>query len=211
MRPTLPFPSLCGIRSERSRHSKESVAVLIDAAAFADAFESGDAATVTIAPQANSDESIDAGVPRVLPPRPNKEMLLALVRDAVAFDTARGDTVTLSFQPFRQGPEGHRTFTPPDETAFPVWLPVTIVTVIGFVLMAVAWRISEQRRLKAEAEAKALAEAEATTATTEEPQEEPEPTESELLRERVRVVTNENMSGTLEVIRGWLSTSPQKG
>ncbi len=182
-----------------------SVAVLVDAAAFAtppsEVEPDGDPPAVKVP---------DPEVPQVeisdLPPRPNDEMLLALVRDAVAFDPSRGDTVTLSFQPFVRA-STLAVIEPPGEppTEIPSWLPTTLVVLVGFALVAGALYSAERRRRRE-------AEAEAERAAANGPQSDEEPEESEpSLRDRVRLITQENVPATAEVIKSWLSTTPQKG
>ena len=191
-----------------------SIAVLVDGSAFADpnAPPEGAAPPKVEAQDAEKTEGDgDEEEDKPLPPRPNQEMLLALVRDAVAFDTARGDTVTLSFQPFvRVRADMQHGLIEEPGLSIPSWIPVTLVTLLGFVFVGSAMFMSERRRQREAAEAAAAAaaeEEERAKAETDEEEVQPE----RLLKDEVRRVATENVGATVEIIKGWLSTSPQKG
>ena len=193
-----------------------SIAVLVDANAFADPSAPAEqkAAPPQVAPDDASGEDGEEEA-KPLPPRPNREMILALVRDAVAFDTARGDTVTLGFQPFVQvAGAGPRMIAEEPGLAMPGWLPVTVVTVIGFLMIGFAMRQAERKRqLEEERAAAAAAAEEEAKAKAEENGEEEENTISPqmLLKDQVKRVTTENIAATVDIIKGWLSTTPAKG
>ena len=194
-----------------------SVAVLVDATAFAppeqppptDAATDDDAKDDKAAPTVP--DNGEGQEQDILPPRPNQEMLLALVRDAVAFDTGRGDTVTMSFQPFvRVSDESLRVVGEEPGLAIPGWLPVTIVTLLGFALIGGALYLSDKRRKQAEEEERARREAEEAENEAEETEEQPATPEF-LLKDQVRELTTENVAATVEIIKGWLSTTSAKG
>ena len=187
-----------------------SVAVLVDAAAFADPDADPEQGKPPQVATENPDDP-DAVPVEPLPNRPNQEMLLALVRDAVAFDTTRGDTVTLSFQPFVRTPVSPYDI-PGEEPglSMPGWLPITVVTFLGFVFIGASMYMSEKRRQK-EAELAAAKEEEEAKATTEKEEEEDvAPTPEMILKDQVRDLTSNNIAATVDVIKGWLSPSPEK-
>ncbi len=186
-----------------------SVAVLVDANAFADpnAPVEKTAPKPKVAPEEAQEDEDDDKLGE-LPPRPNQDMLVALVRDAVAFDAARGDTVTLSFQPFvRVASTRHRMPAEEPGLSMPSWLPISVVMMVGFVMIGLAMSRAESRRRREAEVAAAAAAQEAEKAEAE--AEQSEPSSEMLLKEQVRRVTSENVAATVEIIKGWLSTTPQ--
>lgn len=191
-----------------------SIAVLVDSSNFQ---KPGEAAPVEEPPKDKAvptDDVEKQPVKEALRPRPNDEALAALVKNAVGFDTMRGDQMTLSFQPFNHTdvPElGPEAYAEPG-LKVPSWLPLSLVTLIGFVLIFSAMRSTEKRR-RAEAEAKAKAEAEerererkAAEAAEEDPVNAlKEPTPGGL-REEIKAIAETNVPATLEIMKQWLST-----
>lgn len=190
-----------------------SIAVLVDAAAFAPEPPTAEGEAVVVPPKAESGGDVPTEEPEStddpLPPRPNQEMLLALVRDAVAFDTKRGDTVTLSFQPFiRIRSDAPRVHAQPPPSSWPASLAVAGACLLGFAMIAGAIYMSKRRSDQEQLLEQANASAE-DQASADEAEQEPPP--ETLLRDRVRQVSSRNVPATVEIVKGWLSTTPQKG
>ena len=186
-----------------------SVAVLVDAAAFADPAPPPEGGAPPTVVSESESEGESAEPPEPLPPRPNQEMLLALVRDAVAFDQTRGDTVTLSFQPFVVAQAEDPVYdTEEAGLEVPGWLPITIVTALGFGLIFYALFLQEKRRKEEAAAAAAKAEEEDKERQE---AEENAPTPEMLLKDQIKEITTDNVAATVDIIKTWLSTTAQKG
>ncbi|MEM7676677.1 MAG: flagellar basal-body MS-ring/collar protein FliF [Myxococcota bacterium] len=142
-----------------------------------------------------------------MPARPNQSMLLALVRDAVAFDEARGDSITLSFQPFVRPLLSDRikeidsTDTPPS-----VELSTLVPILMGAALLGLIFYYAYRYRSDVAAKEAHIAHGNSST-DIEEGHSESQRLD---LKTQVRQITVENLPATVDVIKGWLSTTANK-
>ncbi|MEO1334677.1 MAG: flagellar basal-body MS-ring/collar protein FliF [Myxococcota bacterium] len=186
------------------RIQRMSIAVVVDANVF-----SPQSSVPTKTTNGATQTDVRPSVEGALPAPPNQTMLLALVRDAVAFDETRGDSITLSFQPFIRALRLERA----ERQKSPAvtendWS--TVVSLLGLALIGLAIFVAYRHRLKTEQDTATSTEADDAESAEGDNDANALPPDL-VLKEQVRRATNENLAATVDIIKGWLSTSAHKG
>ncbi len=97
-------------------------------------------------------------------PLPSQTAISELVKKAAGFSAERGDQIEVLFVPFSRQEIAETPVEPPTLAwAIPGWLPITLVTALGFMLVATSLFMTDKRKKAAELAAAKAAEAAAPT------------------------------------------------
>ncbi|MEL6188296.1 MAG: flagellar basal-body MS-ring/collar protein FliF, partial [Myxococcota bacterium] len=183
-----------------------SISVLIDDNPFtappaAPAGEEGEDGAVDV-PEGVENPGTELAAPL---PRPNPEMLASLIKNAVGFNAARGDSIEISFVPFVKPDTVGGDEVQYVESPLELWLWVLITFLIGTAMVVASLWVTEKRRKEAAIAdyAQQLQEKEAQIQAQKEEEEGAVPSSTKL-RQEVRELTTKNVAATVEVMKGWL-------
>ncbi|MBK6690284.1 MAG: flagellar M-ring protein FliF [Deltaproteobacteria bacterium] len=168
--------------------------------------------------------SVEKRTPNALP---SQTAIAELVKKAAGFSAERGDQIEVLFVPFSRQEIAETPVEPPSLAwAIPGWLPLTLVTGLGFLLVATSLFLTDKRKKAAELAAAKAAEALTPahhgpghhapngTNTGGPPQqpgeEEPEEEQAKAPRELVRGLGPDIAAPSVSVLKEWISSTPSK-